>query len=405
MKNSLFLIFAIFILPTLVFGDIDDKIKESKEKIKKTKIRELVASKRIKNLATKINATTQKEKTLKIKIKKELKSISNNKSKIKSIKNELKQLTEKSQEIERQRLLTEKNIAKILASNYINTIAVKLNSKRSTKEIVDTYTYKILSKESKKQSANLSLEFEQIVTKRDNNKQKIKQIQKIIKKDKKDKEKLEKLNKSLTKTKKDLSIKHRVYKKELKNILSQQKKLNSILASLNIVKKQKNQTIATQKTTNDKLDNTDTATTMEARSIGYSSGGVKTIKYRGVKTIAPLKNFSIVKSFGETYDKVYKIKLFNDSITLKTKDTNAKVVTVFDGKIVYSKKDSQLLENVVIIKHKNNIHTIYSHLDKIAPNIRKGKWLKRGAVIGRVQNTMNFQATKDSKYIDPKELF
>jgi murein DD-endopeptidase MepM/ murein hydrolase activator NlpD len=252
-------------------------------------------------------------------------------------------------------------------------------------------------------SKNLSVEFASILEKQNNNKLKINKILKLIEKDKQDKKKLEKLNKSLNKTKRELNYKHRVYKKELKKIVSQQRKLNSILANLNIVKRQKTKK-PTDKPQADKT-NTQTAKNMNVRSIGYSSDGVKITRYTGSKTIAPLNDFRIVKTFGETYDKVYKIKLFNDSVTLKTKQKNAKVMCVLDGKVVYSKKNSQLLENVVIIKHKNNMHTIYSHLHKIAPNITKGKWLKKGAVIGRVQDTMNFQATKDSSYINPKELF
>ncbi len=404
MKNNLLIVSLFLLVPLLLYGGIDDKIKENQDKIKKTKLREIIASKKVRVLATKINTATSKEKKLKQKIKREKLSISKNTARIKKIKKELSLLTEQSQHIEEQKQLIERNIAKVLASNYVNSIAVKLNSKRTTKEIIDTYSYKILSRQSKQKSKKLSTEFGEIVQKQDSNKQKIDKILKLIEKDKQDKKRLEKLNKSLSKTKKELSSKHRVYKKELKKIISQQRKLNSILANLNIVKRQKTQKIAEKPAKIDKTD-TQTAKNMNVRSIGYSSGGVKTTRYTGAKTIAPIKDFRIVKSFGETYDKVYKIKLFNDSITLKTKQNNAKVMSVFDGKVVYSKKNSQLLENVVIIKHKNNIHTIYSHLDKIAPNITKGKWLKKGAVIGRVKDTMNFQATKDSSYINPKELF
>jgi len=404
MKNKLLIVNLFLLVPILLYGGIDDKIKENQDKIKKTKLREIIASKKVRVLASKINIATSKEKKLKQKIKREKLSISRNTARIKKIKKELSLLTEQSLQIGEQKQLIERNIAKVLASNYVNSIAVKLNSKRTTKEIIDTYSYRILSHQSKQQSKKLSVEFEKIVHKQDKNKQKINEILKLIKKDNEDKKRLEKLNKSLSKTKKELSSKHIAYKKELKKIISQQRKLNSILANLNIVKRQNAKKITNKPIKIDKTD-TQTAKNMNVRSIGYSSDGVKTTRYTGAKTIAPIKDFRIVKSFGETYDKVYKIKLFNDSITLKTKQNNAKVMSVFDGKVVYSKKNSQLLENVVIIKHKNNMHTIYSHLDKIAPNITKGKWLKKGAVIGRVKDTMNFQATKDSSYINPKELF
>ena len=141
------------------------------------------------------------------------------------------------------------------------------------------------------------------------------------------------------------------------------------------------------------------------RKIGSSTKGIKISKYYGVKTIAPLKSYTITKKFGKYYDEVYKMKLFNESVSLKTKKPNAKVFSVFKGQIVYAKQNSGLLENVVIVKHKNNLHTIYSHLDKISPTLKVGKWIRKGYVVGRVNDTLLFQATKNSKYINPVKLF
>lgn len=45
---------------------------------------------------------------------------------------------------------------------------------------------------------------------------------------------------------------------------------------------------------------------------------------------------------------------------------------MLDGKIVFA-KDTSMLARVVIVEHDNGIHTIYAHLDKIAPNIKVGK--------------------------------
>lgn len=128
-------------------------------------------------------------------------------------------------------------------------------------------------------------------------------------------------------------------------------------------------------------------------------------KYAGAKTIAPLKDFKVVKNFGTYYDPIYKIKLFNESIVLKSSEPQAKVVAVLNGKVVYAKKNAGMLENVVIIQHENGIHTIYSHLDEISPTLVVGKWIKQGYVVGRVDESLMFQVTKDSSHIDPKELF
>ena len=64
-----------------------------------------------------------------------------------------------------------------------------------------------------------------------------------------------------------------------------------------------------------------------------------------------------------------------------------------------------MLENVVIIQHENGVHTIYSHLDEISPTLVVGKWIKQGYVVGRVNDSLMFQATKDASHIDPKDLF
>ena len=64
-----------------------------------------------------------------------------------------------------------------------------------------------------------------------------------------------------------------------------------------------------------------------------------------------------------------------------------------------------MLANVVIIQHEDGLHTIYSHLDEISPTLVVGKWIKQGYVVGRVNDTLMFQATKDSAHIDPRDLF
>lgn len=89
---------------------------------------------------------------------------------------------------------------------------------------------------------------------------------------------------------------------------------------------------------------------------------------------------------------------------LKTRKPKAKVVSVLNGKVVYAKKNAGMLENVVIVQHQNGLHTIYSHLDEIAPTLKVGKWIKKGYVVGRVNNNLTFQATKNSYLINPKDL-
>jgi murein DD-endopeptidase MepM/ murein hydrolase activator NlpD len=231
-----------------------------------------------------------------------------------------------------------------------------------------------------------------------------------------------------------LKKKHKNYQNNLTALISKQNKITDLLGSLNILKKKeiKNEELRirkakrlarkkknekkkrerelakknkiSQKIQIEKRDNFDDNIDIEVKKIGSSAKGVKVSKYYGKTTIAPLRSYEITKRFGKYYDAVYKMELFNESVAIRTKIPNAKVFSVFKGQVVYAKQNSGLLENVVIVKHKNNLHTIYSHLDQISPTLKVGKWIAQGYVVGRVSDTLEFQATKNSKYIDPLNL-
>jgi len=137
---------------------------------------------------------------------------------------------------------------------------------------------------------------------------------------------------------------------------------------------------------------------------GNSYQSVKTKKYKGKKTIAPLDSYTITKKYGTYTDPIYGIKIFNESISLKPRKLNAKVKTVFNGKVIYADKTA-VLNNIVIVEHKNGLHTIYANLSQISPNIKKGKKIKRGYTIGRVKDELIFEVTQKSYHINPIRLF
>ncbi|MEA1953033.1 MAG: peptidoglycan DD-metalloendopeptidase family protein [Campylobacterota bacterium] len=141
----------------------------------------------------------------------------------------------------------------------------------------------------------------------------------------------------------------------------------------------------------------------KVRKVNSSYQKSKVYAYRGSKTISPIKGARLIKKFGTYIDPIYKIKIFNESITLKAPSSGAKVKNVLNGKVVFSGKSS-MLGKVVVIAHSGKIHTVYAGLSKIAPNIKIGRKLKKGYVIGKVSNKLMFQATKDSKHINPLKL-
>lgn len=197
------------------------------------------------------------------------------------------------------------------------------------------------------------------------------------------------------------------YKMELKKLLSKQDTLKKTLAGLNIIKidrvKKAKEERARKKAfeSRKKFLNTDLPKVKQHAS-SYKS--VKTKKYSGSKTIAPLKSYTITKKYGTYTDPIYGIKIFNESISLKPKTRDAKVRTVFNGKVIYADKTA-VLNNIVIVEHKNGLHTIYANLSRIQKNIKKGVKIKKGYAIGRVSDELIFEVTQKSFHINPIRLF
>ena len=116
-----------------------------------------------------------------------------------------------------------------------------------------------------------------------------------------------------------------------------------------------------------------------------------------------LSDYFVEQKFGPYFDPVYKLKVFNESVILVSNVRNATVRSIFDGKVVYA-KEVPILKKIIIIEHKNEMHTIYSQLDKIAPTIRPGRKIQKGYIIGRVDQKLGFEITKKDKHIDPLEV-
>lgn len=185
-----------------------------------------------------------------------------------------------------------------------------------------------------------------------------------------------------------------IYAKKLEDIQKQQDELRKTLAELNIVQKDTSKKPSSSVSSN---------ATNSVKQVGSSYHGSLVKRYSGKKTIAPLENFTIKQKFGNFTDPIYNIKMFNENVILRSKSPDARVKAVFDGKIVFAKQ-TNLLQNVVIVEHSNGIHTIYAHLYQIAPTAKVGKRVKKGEVIGRVKNDLTFEVTQEKFHINPLEL-
>jgi murein DD-endopeptidase MepM/ murein hydrolase activator NlpD len=65
----------------------------------------------------------------------------------------------------------------------------------------------------------------------------------------------------------------------------------------------------------------------------------------------------------------------------------------------------------IIIKHKNNLETLYAHLDSISPKISIDKKVKQGEVIGKVGRTgratgfhLHFETRINGKHTNPASI-
>ncbi len=222
------------------------------------------------------------------------------------------------------------------------------------------------------------------------------------------------LKRSNTKNLTRLERDQKKYKLSFKKLKNEQNSLRKTLAKLNIVKekekerkarikREKKEALRLAKLEKDRKKAISTGKALpkvKKQSIYHS---VKTKRYRGKKTIAPLSSYTLVKKFGPYTDPIYDIKVFNESVSLKPTSKDAKVKSVLNGKVILAKKTS-LLNRVVIIEHHNGMHTIYAYLNKIAPTIKKGTRLKKGSVIGRVSDELMFEVTQRNHHIDPMQL-
>ena len=205
------------------------------------------------------------------------------------------------------------------------------------------------------------------------------------------------------------------YEKELSAIQADQEELRKTLEKLAIIAKneEEEKVRAQQKSkleeakkakNNEKLASQSQKTAKnDVRQVGSSYQMSQVKRYTGAKTIAPLEKFTLKQAFGDYTDPIYKIKIFNESVVLRSALSDAVVKNVLDGKVVFAKETS-LLQKVVIVENKDGIHTIYAHLSKIAPTIKVGARLKKGYVIGRVEQDLTFEVTQKNYHINPMEL-
>ena len=126
--------------------------------------------------------------------------------------------------------------------------------------------------------------------------------------------------------------------------------------------------------------------------------------------MSPMPEGEIVEYFSEQEERVPEclentkrgVSLDCQYTTYISPDDGAFVHTVLDGKVTFvGRSDNH--GKVVIVRHKNKLDTMYMNLDSVRPTVKVGVALKKGYRVGRVNETLRFQLTKNGIRVDPLE--
>ena len=378
--------------------DVNKQIKKTNKEIKNYDKKYSSLHKKMSRTAKAIKKSEKSLKHQEKSITKLSKKLEQSREKYKTNRTELLGLKDKQLLLQGKQGLIEKELIKSIARNISISTLAKEKYTVTTESIITEEILNELNQQTQRKINRLEQEHNSNVKTIRSYQSRTDKLQNDINTIDKQKAELlevrEKSKRSITKMQKD----KKKYKHSIDKLLAQKRSLKSTLARLNIIQSEE-----TKKTVTAKTRRTKKGSTAKVTKRGSSYQSVKSKKYRGKKTIAPLSGYRVVKKFGPYTDPIYKIKIYNESVSLQPNQRNAKVKTVLNGKVILAKK-TQLLDNVVIIKHANGLHTIYAHLDQIAPTIKKGKRVKKGAVIGRVDSELTFEVTQNSYHIDPMTL-
>ncbi|ECW8954168.1 peptidoglycan DD-metalloendopeptidase family protein [Campylobacter lari] len=385
-----FLLF-LFSFSVLFANEIAQKQKDIKENERIVK----QLSKKLEDLASEI---LDNEKNLK-KIASEISTLTSKTSKLESsVKTQIKaleQLNAQNKDLLQNKNKIEGKIIDLIAKDFAYDLAIPKNYIESEDSIIALELVGVLDKIFKEEFYQISKDYEDISKKIEEKQTQITTINSNLKVYKDQIDELKNLRKKqeqeIAKQKTDKEI----YTRKLSNLQAQQQELRKTLNKLKIIKEKEEEKLAQKK--EDKKPNSN----IKQVGSSYQTSSVK--RYSGPKTIAPLESYTVKQKFGNYIDPIYNIKIYNENVVLKSDSVNAAVRNVLDGKVVFAKA-TPTLKQVVIVENKDGIHTIYAHLDKIAPGVKVGRNIKKGYIIGRVESDLTFEVTQKNFHINPLEM-
>lgn len=343
----------------------------------------LSGEKNLKNLSEQINTLSSQTSKLEANIKVQNK--------------ELNTLNNQNKELLRIKSLMESKLISLMAKDFAYDLPIPEGYIEGEESFMAFELLGSLDKVLSEEISKLSKDYEGVNLLIENKQKQIEQIRLNLKNYNEQLKELQSLKNRQIKEINQQKTDRQIYAKKLDNLKAQQEELRATLDELKIIDKKEQ--VKKQKEETSKLTNNN----QKIRQIGSSYQGSSVKRYTGKKTIAPLDSFTIKQKFGNYVDPIYNIKIFNENVVLRSKKADTTVKSVLDGRVVFA-KNTTMLQRVVIIEHNDGIHTIYAHLDKIAPNIKVGKRVKKGAVVGRIKDDLTFEVTQKNFHINPLEL-
>jgi septal ring factor EnvC (AmiA/AmiB activator) len=395
---TLFLLFSL-----LLSSSVDRKINKRQKELKSKKIEYRKMDKKLSKMAKNILSAKKEQRRLDKKIAMLEANIQNNEDRYRILKKEEKILIIDLRKINLKISSKQDIFVGLVAKNFSMELALEELNQPTKKSVMMQEVYEVYAQKNSIEIKRLKKEINSLDTKRSSLKIKKNIIQEAI-----DLYKSERLEYQTKKIEKDkiigtLARDRAIYKKRFNRIKISRRNLERKLAKLRIIKRKKQNALQAREL--EIKNRKELAKAIEEnRAVSIAQRQTRVAKYRGGKTISPLKGARLIKRFGSYIDPIYKFRIFNKSITLKAPHVGSKVRSVLKGKIVFSENSGGMLGKVVIVEHANGIHTIYAKLSKLAPGVHVGKQLARGSIIGKVDRSLMFEVTKENKHMNPLKL-
>ncbi len=396
--KTFYILFFLSLFISFSFGrnSIDINIIQNKKILQRKKINAAKIKNKLEDIA--LNIVNKKKEIFKInrQIKESNNFLNKQKNQYNKKIKELAALQSTVLSLNKSKKQIQKQIIRIISKELSIEIVANYKNNTNINSIISQEIVSSLGNILKEKFSNIQDSYSNVNKKIEILTKKIQKFKNYIRNMQNKRKLLDKMKRKREKNIKNLKYQKFLYDKKLNRIFSEQNAIKRTLTKLNILKQRR----ISKNRKKIKITNINS---QRVRKYGSSYQHGKVARYRGAKTIAPLKSFYVKRKFGEYFDPIYKIKIFNESVILKSKIPNAKVRNVLNGKVIFA-KSTPILDNVVIVENANGVHTIYAHLSKIAPTIKKGMKIRKGYIIGRIRSELTFEVTQKNSHINPLRL-